>query len=442
MWGSRWWLCAGGLALCAAPALGATEVEKHAAIDRGIEWLAQQQTAGGYWAYADQDQSTAATGAALLAFLEEGWKAGDDVVVGGNHYGDVVGKGLTYLLSRAQIYNISGEPAGNPDGDGNGKGVKFVLGGDDSRDTYVTGLVLPAIAKSGTPDKLVTTGPLAARTDGTGAGGKWTYRDVVQNTVDYFAYGQADSGWARGGWRYYADYNQSDNSTAQWPAIGMLFAQAMGVSAPNFVKDEHAYWVDYIQDGASGGSGYDGPTNMISESKTGGLLVEMVFAGDSTTGVPYNLANADLQAALGYLNTHWKDGATGTWYGNFGHPYAMWAVYKGLEQTVGLYDTTEITNLRNQATVRAGGAPLDAGDTWTWWEDYSEYLVQSQSGDGSWGGYSYWYGPLATAWNINILNATQVPGQPSGVPLPSAAWAGLGGLALVALLRSRRRRPV
>ena len=65
---------------------------------------------------------------------------------------------------------------------------------------------------------------------------------------------------------------------------------------------------------------------------------------------------------------------------------------------------TTITNL-----------PTDPGDVnnpnhgWNWWESYCDRLVINQSGDGSWAGYVYWYGSLATAWNINILNATQLP---------------------------------
>jgi hypothetical protein len=37
-------------------------------------------------------------------------------------------------------------------------------------------------------------------------------------------------------------------------------------------------------------------------------------------------------------------------------------------------------------------------------------LVTSQNAvDGSWPGYEYWYGPLATAFNVNILGATPIP---------------------------------
>jgi hypothetical protein len=165
---------------------------------------------------------------------------------------------------------------GNPDTNGNGIGVKFVPGGINGRDTYVTGLVLPAIAKAAAenPGAIVGAGSQVGR----------TYAQVVQDTIDYFAYGQNDSGYARGAWRYYANSGDADNSTAQWPVIGMLYGQAVpGVTVPSFVKSELKGWIDYIQN-VNGGSGYDVDWNLIvNEAKTGGLLVEMAFTGYNGT---------------------------------------------------------------------------------------------------------------------------------------------------------------
>ncbi|MBP8283363.1 MAG: hypothetical protein KAX46_05550, partial [Chromatiaceae bacterium] len=389
--------------------MAATGVEKQTAIDNALAWLASTQQADGHWEFGDVYADTAATGAALLAFIEEQQRTG--WVVPGL-YNTHVQNGLTYLLSKSQQVSITPQPAGNPDSDGNGVGVKFVLDpNDNGRDTYVTGLVVPALAKyiAVFGNANVASGPLSGITGGTGPGGAWTYKDVVVNAIDYFAFGQNDSGTGRGGWRYSANSGLSDNSTAQWPVIAALFASEPGVAAPSFVKDEMAYWIEYIQN-ANGGSGYDNPSTYVNESKTGGLLIEMVFAGDDTAGIPYNLGNADLQRALSYLNTNWKNSPSGDWYGNLGHPYAMWAIYKGLELTVDTHDTTYITNLRDQTTARAGGpAPLDPGDDWTWWEDYCEYLFGAQNANGSWNGYDYWTGPLATAWYVNILQGIRIP---------------------------------
>lgn len=59
------------LLLTAIPARPATEAEKQAAIDAGLAWLAGQQEGDGRWEYGDPGSDIAATGAALLAFIEE-----------------------------------------------------------------------------------------------------------------------------------------------------------------------------------------------------------------------------------------------------------------------------------------------------------------------------------------------------------------------------------
>lgn len=56
-----------------------------------------------------------------------------------------------------------------------------------------------------------------------------------------------------------------------------------GLVVPQFVKNELNLWIDYIQNDVSGGSGYMSPDQWVNVAKTGGLLCEMKFVGDTTS---------------------------------------------------------------------------------------------------------------------------------------------------------------
>jgi hypothetical protein len=409
--------------------MASTEAEKEAAIANGLAWLATTQAANGSWC--GSGFCAADTAAALLAFTEQKYKPGG---WGAANYSTNVSNALNFILKDASTIAVP-----NNRGDGNnpnisGSGVGYIWGGGES--TYVTGLVLPALARATAGINGITPATVIGGTGNPAVDGR-TYGQVIQDTVATFATGQTrvdNASWpgARGGWRYTPGDGQSDGSTAQWPAIGMLFAQAVpGITVPNFVKTELKFWMDYIQN-ANGGVGYDAPTSLVNESKTGGLLVQTAFTGyaGSVSG-PGD--NSDKAGAIAFLDARWDTTANSTWDGNFGQPYAMWSIYKGLESTIGLTGS-QISNFFYDPAARVKDDPADV---WNWWEDYSQYLVQTQNPDGSWGGYSYWTGAMAAAWNINILNATEIPNG-NDVPEPATLAllaAGLAGLA------SLRRRP-
>jgi len=403
-------------------AKAATETQKQAAIASGLAWLAAQQYGDGSFA-AYSGYPIASTASALLSFEEQYYKQGNSwgSLNGGLGYGTVVTNAANYLPNNVSTASLA--PAnwwGFTGTYGDKTGAYWGYG----EEAYQTGLALSAIARltSGingiTPGTPVTTGPLSGQ----------TYLNVIQRAVDQITWSQTGPDYApyNGGWHYLINAPQldADNSTAQWPVIGLTFAKPVpGVTVYSQTATELKKWVSYIQnttinDGTLGSSGYMAPVGSYNnEAKTGGLLVEMQYAG----------GGGNQALALAYLNANWTNGAS-TWFGNFDQPYAMWSIYKGLQETIGLGDTTTITNLHSPAGI------MDPGDTWNWWEDYCNSLVISQNGDGSWPGYWwYWGSDLSTAWNINILNATAVP-PPHGTPEPatlSLLVAGLLGAGIV-----------
>jgi hypothetical protein len=417
--------------LASAPGFASTEAEKEAAIAKGLAWLATTQAANGSWC--GSGYCAADTAAALLAFTEQKYKPGG---WGAADYATHVNNALAFIFKDASTIAVP-----NNRGDGNnpnisGSGIGYIWGGGES--TYVTGLVLPALARATAGINGITPATVIGGTGNPAMDGR-TYGQVIQDTVATFANGQTrvdNAAWpgARGGWRYTPGDGQSDGSTAQWPAIGMLFAQAVpGITVPNFVKTELKFWMDYIQN-ANGGVGYDSPTNLVNESKTGGLLVQTAFTGyaGSVSG-PGD--HSDRAGAIAFLDARWDGTANSTWDGNFGHPYAMWSIYKGLESTIGLTGS-QISNFFYDPAARVKDDPADA---WNWWEDYSQYLVQTQNPDGSWDGYSYWTGAMAAAWNINILNATEIP-DGNDVPEPATLALLAAGLAGLSTLRRHQAR--
>ncbi|MHC5113227.1 MAG: prenyltransferase/squalene oxidase repeat-containing protein [Planctomycetota bacterium] len=408
-------------------------------IDRGLEYLAATQSvtgAEGYWAY-NNSGTLATTASVALAFVEEGYLPGEDVIFEATNYGDVVGRAVTYVLNRAK--SATDVPVGyspwvnygeetavylryaeDYNSDGVIDATDIAMGANDRaiwfdpgayhRSVYTTGMVAPTIYALGEalgPDTVIGLGNLLVA--------PLTYEELMQDLVDWISWAQVepDRGNFRGGWRYYPNQTSSDNSTAQWGALPLLYGQAWGLGTPQHVYNELALWVAYIQN-PNGGSGYSTPNDYVNMSKTGGLLLEFAALGYEEGTHP------QVDAALGFIAdvTRWNAGPSGIWYGNMNHPYAMWGVYKGLR----VYGKTVMNDNGTSSTlddflvgIDIAGAPggFQIGQDWSpqasdpgdWYSHYCHFLCEQQQLDGSWPGYEYWYGPLATAWYINIINA-------------------------------------
>ncbi|MGZ5186468.1 MAG: PEP-CTERM sorting domain-containing protein [Caldimonas sp.] len=401
----------------ASSAIAATATEINTAIGKGLGYLSSTQAAGGYWNYGGYEP--AATGAAAYAMLSQQSQWGANAAV----YQAQVDKAMTYLLANATKQVVSTRNDGAnicPGGSGSCAGVYWQAAGNEN--TYTTGLIAPAIAlyaKSNPSAVATASGPLAGMTWG----------QIAQGITNSYSASQSTANQGvnlRGGWRYYdgLPYYDSDMSTTQWAAVSMVYDQSLGASTPSIVKTDLPNFLAFTQS-PSGAGCYQGPGSGICDhSDTGGLLLSLSFLGKTS-------ADPAEQAALGFLNAHWGEGANSTWAGNFGHPYAMWSVYKGLETSIGLSDTTHITNL-------VGCGALDAGVTCNWWQDYNNWLVGNQQASGGWGGYAYWTDPLATSFYLPILAGTQIPTPP--IPEPETYALMLAGLATLASIARRRRQ--
>ena len=404
----------------------ATEAEINLAINLGMSWLATQQNVDGSWGIEAQ---VAKTGFAVLKFETHAVSMGEDPLDPTYEYYDQVMSGLDYIFANASIISISPQPGGDPDMDGDGIGVYF---GALGLRTYETSIAMMAIAASTYPEMVVDVP--GSSVDG------WTYEEVLQDAVDYLAFGQTDVGSGRGGWSYEEIDNGegwSDNSNTGYAVLGLAYAEAtppygFALTIPAFVKSELGeanIWIDYIQndpgpldDGVEidpdGGSGYIAPDEWVNILKTGSLLFEMAFVGD-TAITPRVVDSVD------YIERHWNDadedpGWRGFPGGNASYQ-AMYTTMKGFE-TLGI------------DTIIVDSTEVD------WFDEMSTVLVAQQNLDGSWPSCFWDDGEqiLATEWALLTLQKAVPPPVTRGLveewrfPMFYYEWGWFGSSPAVA----------
>jgi len=374
------------------------DVRINLAIERGMRWLYLQNLNAISWrGWGAEGQYRAATfGMEALAFMNRGHYPTNDA--DRDIYAEHVQNALNIMLSRMSMVNISAQASGNPDTDGDGKGIAF---SDGTRPLYETGIALMVLVGTGTPDKVATSRPAAVIDS--------TYRRIAQQAIDYLAFAQ-ENGSGRGGWRYTPNYGSSDNSVAQWPTIGLQAAEKeWGLTIPAFVKSELQIWTNYSQN-ANGGFGYDN-AGSLNIGRTGAGICELSFLG-----VPSG--DNRITRALSYLNTYWLSQGCSVTNGNFGNYYAMYGVAKGCRiATDSSGQTHEIQYI---------GAH-------EWQLEYDTFLVKNQSADGHWAGCNYGSSEIDTDWGLLILERgitaqpVAVIKAPATVPPATKFYADGGG---------------
>jgi len=383
----------------------ATEEEIEESIVKGLEWLASQQNADGSWGSFDK---VAHTGLAVLKFETRARELDPpmDPLDPAYQYYDQVFNGLAYIAANAHDQAIDLQPAGDPDGNGNGKGVFFTDWGGNT--IYNTGIAMMAIAASGHPE---------------------LYGDIVQDAVDYMAWAQADEncGPHRGGW-WYQPYCDSDNSNSGYATLGLGFAESPppcgfgnGIAVPQWVKDELSIWIDVIQDDVDGdpddgGSWYTPTWSWVNILKTGNLLYEMALVGDTVD-------TQRVKDAIDYIERHWND-AGGCETGWMNHRQAMFTMMKGFE-ALGI-DLIDVDG--------DGVAETD------WFDEVSTHLVATQNADGSWPWDCWGDQILSTEWALLTLEkvvceiVTPVPVDIKPQSCPNPLNVGGKGVLPVAIL--------
>jgi hypothetical protein len=403
------------------------DVRINMAIDEGLWYLHTTMGRGtfaagspgfgqpyGYWSTGNGiTYDLPAAGTSVDAFQLHGSKVNGDY--DNDPYVETVQRGINWLLSYAFAYGINNQPAGNPDANGNGIGIVINQSSSvtDSRQTYIGGICMVAMASSGAPNRVAQVG----RPDIVGR----TYKDIVQDMCDFWAWGQVDSGTGRGGWRYYANYNGSDMSTAQWPPLGMLAAeQNMGCIVPQFVRDELVYFLTYTQylgldnDNGAFGYSYTGDYRNMTKAAAGIICHEFLHLTPSATPAQAAakeaalLADSRVQAAIGYIYRHWND-TGGGWDDTTlrGNSYGMYGVMKGFR--VPNPDILRVTEYAYWATP-----PAQTSNAFDWYytptgqvnEGLASYCVRTQQANGRWDdvvGSNRVYNQFSTAWRILVL---------------------------------------
>jgi hypothetical protein len=322
---------------------------------------------------------------------------------------------------------------------------------------YTTSPYMDALIAAGTPNAVAQVGAVGIL----GA----TYKTLVQDMLDYYAYSQwyddydlGDPSYpsyyrgggfsgSGGGWYYYAQ-GGNDNSTSQWAAIGLISAErGFGLTVPQVLKDMNNVWVTNAQDRQSGvptstnpfgandntgAFGYRGafyysnawgpfavtPSGMVQMAFDGiGRTTNTAF-GDSTTAADQRWNTTETYYADNFCN----DTTNGAYYAPRNYIYGLFSFTKSmlLHSTGGVL--SPIQYLRTTTPNVFTGNPSVPANTIDWYaavsvanggkdacDGVAQTLVGYQGNDGHWYGNNYdgeGQDYFETAWALIMLKRT------------------------------------
>ena len=309
-----------------------TDVRAQMALDKALWYLHTNMSRATYGAAApgySQPYGTLSGGladqcAVTAAFASHGhvasrpWQVQVDEFGGGENlvpyrfdpYVETSRRLINYMLANSVVQALAPQPAGNPDVNGNGKGVS--IGPNEFRQN---GLCAIAFADSAGTEWFAATGP--ANVYGR------AHTAVSQDLVDWLAYGQADGvGGNRGGWTDQAN-GGATNDVLRWVVLALRSQEGkMGATVPAFVRSEMPVWLNFSRysalDPRHGSSGYAAPNDFNTVAWTASAMLGRFFA--------FNPVNpAETQAAIGFIARSWLENDNG-WHTNLGDSHAMSAV--------------------------------------------------------------------------------------------------------------------
>lgn len=357
------------MASAAIPAQAADEADIQTSIDDGVTWLVDMQDPiDGSWG---GEHKVAMTGFAVVKLEDLAFERDMSPFDPAYEYSSNVTAGLDYIFGKAGMDTC---------------GIRFE--GDWVHDTYATGVAMMAIAAGRDMGRIVSVGNPAV--DG------MTYGQVLEANVDYFTNSQT----SEGGWSYSCNSVETTcQSNTGYAVLGLRYAETAGISIPNSIRDGLENWIVAIQDPVDGdsddgGSWYRIGWPWINLLKTGHLLFEMAFVGDT-------LATQRVQDAIDYIERHWDDANSDPgWRPN--HYQAMYSLMKGLESF-------------NIQTIEVGGSAID------WYDQFADAIIASQIyggllGDGYWPWDNWGDEVLSTEWALLTLERV-VPPSETTVPV-------------------------